>query len=730
MSEPEGLSSMIVTLDRHPELHGVVKGIKVPLGAYGSNGIEDGRRDWIKNIEYNYGADSVIEFLLEYAEENTPFEEFYTGEIGIQTISESLDFAHTLDFTPVQTGFWRKFISRFETPVDIQSALNLDGEAVTVYSPETINLLGQELRLTEYSTVEYIENISLDFVTIPPSYVFSGSNNKAPFDLNIKTIEEIEEVFTFPEEATNIVHDKYRVVYGGTYRFIIDVFVADTVQYDTKVGNFASTLELSIYVNSGTPILATATLISGSGAYAGDTITRYQLDEVFDLSPLDNVYIKWEYLLGGPKSMGIVYNNVVYHDGTTELQTYSYHQVLADSVFPTTTSSAFLIHDVAASILDRITDSNKFYSELLGSPYTKARAYAESGDFWNNVNIKGLHLRGYTLEEKKFFESMKDFMDGAKLLNVGIGYESVSGVDVIRLEETDHFYDSSSMSVLLSGVQKISRQYGKEYYNSVQTGFQNGKTEDIFGIDDAQNQTRASIFKNIGSPLKLFTTWIAQGLTIEQARRTTKVKSADYKFDDNTFLIEVTRIGGSEFDPRIDEDFDSVTGLLNADTRYNKHHTPARMFLRWKKHLFGCLQSYVGTVWRFVSGEGNYDMTSEMTPGSAPDDFDGNVLSEGGDITVTTDYHYIPILFEIEHYLTKAEFDTIDANRNLAIGVSQTSEDHKEFFIETLQYEIMSGQIKITGYFKEPFNIQTVSNAGIIVQGGKIFDSTFDFSFE
>ena len=66
----------------------------------------------------------------------------------------------------------------------------------------------------------------------------------------------------------------------------------------------------------------------------------------------------------------------------------------------------------------------------------------------------------------------------------------------------------------------------------------------------------------------------------------------------------------------------------------------------------------------------------------------------------------------------------------LAVGVSQHPTGHQAFFIESLEREIISGQIKITGYFKDVFEIQNVPQSSTIVQGGKIFDATFDSSFE
>jgi hypothetical protein len=104
-------------------------------------------------------------------------------------------------------------------------------------------------------------------------------------------------------------------------------------------------------------------------------------------------------------------------------------------------------------------------------------------------------------------------------------------------------------------------------------------------------------------------------------------------------------------------------------------------------------------------------------------------LAENANIPVTTEKLWIPMELEIEHYMTDAEFKTIDANRHLAIGISQTEDDHAEFFIDDLQREIDSGQVKIVGKFKDPFIIVHVPPGTTIVQGGQIFQATFAHTF-
>jgi hypothetical protein len=836
ISEPDGLAAGILSLDRHPEFHTLVKGFKTSLTSYGDNGQQNGFREWIKNVELVYGVDAVIEILLEDAEENSPFEEFYRGEIGIQTIQEYLAFDHGLEFTPVQVGFWRKFISRYDIQVDIQSALNLDGVAVTVYDPEVLNLPSQVIqKITEYAghsgeelTLQDCDSASTGNVVLSGIQTIDGFPGYAGSPTLLKDQTDPKEngkwdqssgawtrsldANTAPELQGAIVKIKYGTqadtvwkqytdplvigvddIVWSQYNFVSDVVLIFNGNFGFMPAQVPKTIRKDISISYTIPAEADGSLSSIVDVLEIDTDKgiincSFDLDMVMSLllsfTTPQSGQIDWEIKLWVQKNREtailldtytetqIVSTTMDVHlpdiefnlSGNTDLELFSgdtvrtYIQFVGDEIgfgggtvdlnrvfggikessvvftfnskFEETECQAFLQHDVAASILDRITDPDKFYSGLLGSPYTQARVYAESGSWWNNILFKILHARGYTLAEKQFFMSFKDFWEGANpMFNLSLGYETISGVDRIVIRTKAEVYDSSSMSVLLSGVQRIKRHYGDEYFNGIKTGNSKGKTEAISGIDDPQQQTRASILKNTGRLLTLLTNWISQGLTIEDARRTTRTKSADYKFDDDVAVVEVTRVG-DEYTPRINEDFTATTNLLNEDTRYNKHHTPARFLLRWLDYISGGLQSYLGTVFRFTSGEGNYDMTSTMVDGSAPDDYEGVVLAENGNIEVGTTYLWIPEVFEIEHYLTMAQFKTIDANRNLSIGISQTQDGHVPFFIDKLELEKQSGQIKLIGKFKNKFNIQSVQQGGTIITGGKIFDATFDFSFE
>jgi len=76
-------------------------------------------------------------------------------------------------------------------------------------------------------------------------------------------------------------------------------------------------------------------------------------------------------------------------------------------------------------------------------------------------------------------------------------------------------------------------------------------------------------------------------------------------------------VSPDRYQPELDENFDSITGLVLSNKRYNSILTPMRSLLRWGNVWNGCLyQNYQNSFLKFVSGEGNFDMSSDYSCGS------------------------------------------------------------------------------------------------------------------
>jgi hypothetical protein len=287
---------------------------------------------------------------------------------------------------------------------------------------------------------------------------------------------------------------------------------------------------------------------------------------------------------------------------------------------------------------------------------------------------------------------------------------------VIRVEKREFFYQQE-MSVLISNISidDISRKYDTEkIYNKIDIGYSQWQSEDISGIDDPQTKhTYSDRLQKVGQEITVHSDFIGASLAIETTRRQTIEKSTDYKFDNNTFIIAINTddVSPDAYRPELAENFSSVLNLLNYETRYNLRISVARNFLRWRKWFNGCLQSYLSSFFRFVSGEGNFDMVTTMTdvsPDCLEEDNEGQSLSEKQNIEVTDTIIHTPFYYEMDVPMEWETYKTIRENRRNAIGISLTDFGHVPLFIDQLDYTVMEGKAKITGWTKEYFALDVV----------------------
>jgi hypothetical protein len=284
------------------------------------------------------------------------------------------------------------------------------------------------------------------------------------------------------------------------------------------------------------------------------------------------------------------------------------------------------------------------------------------------------------------------------------------GEQVIRIEDKAYFFDADPI-LQLDWVNNITRNYDKDHIiKSISIGYEKWQAEDISGLDDPQaKKVYSTILETIGTDKTLYSKGIAASLAIEVTRRKTIDQSSDYKFDNDTFIIavkpDILDSPVNAFTPELDENFTSVTGLLDPETRYNQMLTPARNFLRWANYFNGCLQKYLYSYYKFVSGEGNYAMSSQYDCGSGPKaDCQGTVcfdLAENADLLISDfdasiGHLFTPETLEFEHPLSWSDYKLIRDNRTRAIAVSKTDSGHMICFIKRIEYDLNKSKAKFT----------------------------------
>ena len=415
------------------------------------------------------------------------------------------------------------------------------------------------------------------------------------------------------------------------------------------------------------------------------------------------------------------------------LKVFNGIKVTFETTYPDTVAQGFLLHDVAAAITDRITgQADLLTSDLLGNAYTK-KVYGATGGFSLLALFKGLQIRGYDLVQKPFFISMREFFHQGinNIACLALGKYKIGGNDAIVIKTRAEAYDPTII-VKLNFVQTIKSQYNEEeQHNSAEFGYstwqsKNGQSGSGIssGLDDFQTlQTRNTLFKNIGKKITLKSDLIAASLNIESTRRVTNKQSANYQFDNNSFIIA---LNSTVTRPELSENFSETDNVLNDSTRYNKRLSTLRSFMRHLDWLSGCLQPYLASFWRFASGEGNYNAATKATSNFLGDNT-GVLLTENQDIAPSANPLYLDEIYEIEHFLDWTCYKLLRDNPDKAIGISQSDTDHVPFFIENLQWRFTNGTISLKAKPKSHFDIKTVTTP---VSGSKKYEPAYEGAYE
>jgi len=402
---------------------------------------------------------------------------------------------------------------------------------------------------------------------------------------------------------------------------------------------------------------------SGGSSRISDFETKQYTVTDVDLEIGDLLYVYYTMHVTGtydaPELIGR--NGYVWHEPRVEADLdNTYVKITSKTTAPVTNAKSILLHEAFQRIAQFHTNQlDCFRSDLLGRPEIVIDGdtpYTADGDAALIVLTNGGNLR--SLENKKIFASMRDILEFVNMLQcAGVGFESIDGKSVMRLEKKEYFYDKTTKVLSLGRVYNIKKRLNpKLYYNQIEVGY-NGKIDigQTNAIDEINTVRRFGIpVINTKNQLKVSTKMRSGGYQIEAQRRLT-FSTSDGKLDDENFAVSVIR-DGENFVTKKDEGYTGFYNVFDPASSYNLDLSPARALKNWLKIVASSLIRSTSKLLKFTYGEVNYTAGTKKGTETTFTYEDGTV-----DLTGVQPI-WDNFIYEFDAPLTRDEFKLLKAN--------------------------------------------------------------------
>ena len=663
--QPVGWKDTAIVLERHEKYHSLVEYFEGDFIFFGSG------LSMLQEIETNNGPDARPRILIEISVTISVWETVFDGLLDLSLLEE---FSYGRKMyklkTPIiRNDFWSKFINRESIPVNVIGTVDLDGGTRIAPSSFTLPMPSQKI-VNKFRSEMYPDGVQVDnFIVFEFDRTGDNEIRTGVVELPIVKSDNLKERYTYSNGATESISafipnfEFISALYSGSYAIDIQL-VLSTSPYVTPfaLGNQVTNVKCYIRKNQETPIEFTKTQLGINGTSGRSVYTYFA---TWELVKGDKISMYFYYTGSSAEDYYIVFNGI-FED--------SYIEVTASTIFEDTETECIKLENAIEGVLSKLVgDDSVVESTYLGACGGKYGL------------AKGIHVRGKSFDDKTLTISWNDMWAGINpCLNLGLGYTSD---DKFVIEQKSYFYNLTT-SLNLSNVANIIRSYDlTKYYRSITIGYEKGQSESDGGLDDPQTKaTWTTRFATIGKDEILLSKFIAASLAIEETRRQRVEAGNDWRLDEEIFLMAL------DADDELENglDFDSVTGLLNSDTRINIRLSCARNFERWRSWFNGCMQHDLDQQYHFASGEGNREMISEVGVGDC--DYGENpTIGENQDFDVTDSYTLIPKKYAFKAPFTWTQYKTIRDNPENAIGLSRNTESHTPHFINKLKFYLVKG---------------------------------------
>jgi len=612
IDEPVGFSDLSLNVIRDDVWHGVFfEASNNMLGFYGD------AYNIIKSAKESKGIDAIVIFsALSKCEGQAEFSEVISGKLNFTNMQETCGNECMVKLSVEQDSCAMTFKNRFDQKVNIDS--NIAFDKVTLM-PEysglklTLELPTQNIPISADANVV----AEGDGITIENNSFYGDSDNlfirPVYGDVRDNSIltGEMDTPANFYEDTASTFLLTPQILLSE----IIDC-INNEFEYSVRLKGFTKP---DVVADPGATILIRLVmdLWDGNGNHDTDGIEihSHEISSTIDDGMTYNFDEEWSGSLSIPQGFGVYvylqYSLQEYGISPTILNiTYNFSKETSflmtnTKSCPPTDSGVYLINETLARVTEAITDSClTVQSDYYGR--TDSQPYSSSIDGCGGLRVFTSGLKIRNAEDKSFFASMKELMEGLSAIdNIGMGIYS----DRVRVEQVRWFYKDNKIMDLPSIPSVKSTVIQSLVYSTIKCGYEKWEIKSIKGLDEfnSPKEFRTSI-KSVSNAIDLKSKLVTSGYIIESTRTQPLLYSgsADSTYDNDIFLICVKRDGyGYHVEQGVIE---SGSNLYSPGTAYNWRVRPMYNLMRWFKSI---AQSYVvlsnpESKIFFTSGAGNY----------------------------------------------------------------------------------------------------------------------------
>lgn len=691
---PVGWDAMDKEFTRDRATHGIFFGYTPKIKF-----IKDGKAI-IHTLYELYGPEAEIVIIIKIRNVSSrKWETDYVGKLNLMTLTISTLYA---ECNIEQTGFVQKFKNRQDVKVNLQSLVDLDGNAITSFAAETKTVQlhsktikkAQHLARTEGAIIDGEHACCVGFW-----YVQTALDS---------VVDEIGEYIQYPDGFVNTkledagapgkYHLKVDAISAGVYSFDLKFrikvtsFVNSVNAYDISVKLFLK------HKNVRTGVLTTYTVnvLDATRPFADPfTYDSGFLDVVLAVNNLaldtgDEIYYYWQFSNSATTSPN--YDQFIF-----DLAADNYFKATVLSTFPATNAPLVLKHEAIARVCQAILGvADPLRSDYYGRVDSEPNVYAADGDGSLRGITNGFQVRGFPIADKPVITSMKDLFESLHMIDgVGMGVETINGKEYVVLEPLSHFYQPVEV-FQVDNVKDIEKSVDEDgYYNELEIGYKKWTVSGgrVNHLDEFNTKREYSLpITQVKSKMRMLSPYIAAGHLLETTRRDSYNVSStkDNENDNEIFIIQLARNGAAYVTAK-NEAFQTLTGMISPATVYNADLSPGRCLLRHGSRISSFLQKQKDKSLRLTVIDGNTEVVSKRTD-------EANTVTEDADVAIAslTRPLWLPEIYRFKAPLTVSQMAALTANPYGYISFSNTTQGHKKCYILSAKRDAKTRLISFT----------------------------------